>query len=123
MMMILTGIVIDGGWMYWQYRRAETTVSASAQTASHAIDEDYFRETNQVRLDSSLALSIAQDFVALNERGHVQLQSISVGASEVSVTATAYVETLFLRMAGINQLPMRVFGRAYPAFGINTEGQ
>jgi len=60
MMMILVGLVVDGGWMYWQYRRAEIAVNAAAQAASHAIDVEYFRETNQVRLVSKRSIHDGQ---------------------------------------------------------------
>ena len=109
--------------MYWQYRRAEITVSAAAQAASHAIDVEYFRQTNQVQLNLGEAWDVAQGFIWINQRGHMQVQGIWVGEDEIVVAATAYVDTLFLRFAGINRLPLRAIGRAYPAFGINREGQ
>jgi len=123
MMMILVGLVLDGGWMYWQYRRAEIAVNAAAQAASHAIDEKYFRQTNQVRLDQSEAWNAASGFVNINERGEMQVTGIFVGDNQVIVDANAKVQTIFFRLAGISSLSMRVEGRAYPAFGINVEGQ
>ncbi len=123
MMMILVGLVLDGGWMYWQYRRAEIAVNAAAQAASHAIDVDYFRQTNQVRLDQGEAWNAASGFVNINERGQMQVTGIFVSNNQVVVDANAQVQTIFFRLAGIASLSMRVEGRAYPAFGINTEGQ
>lgn len=123
MLMILVGLVLDGGWMYWQYRRAEIAVQAAAQAASHAIDVEYFRETNQVRLDSNEAWSAASGLVNINERGQMQVAGIYVASRQVIVDANAQVQTVFFRLAGISSLSMRVQGRAYPAFGINTEGQ
>ena len=123
MMMILVGLVLDGGWMYWQYRRAEIAVNAAAQAASHAIDVEYFRETNQVRLDTGEAWSAASGFVNINQRGQMQVTGIYIGNNQVIVNANAEVETIFFRLAGISSLSMRVEGRAYPAFGINVEGQ
>ena len=123
MMMILVGLVLDGGWMYWQYRRAEIAVNAAAQAASHAIDVEYFRETNQVRLDQGEAWSAASGFVNINQRGEMQVTGIYIGDNQVVVDANAEVQTIFFRLVGISSLSMRVEGRAYPAFGINTEGQ
>ena len=123
MMMILVGLVLDGGWMYWQYRRAEITVNAAAQAASHALDVEYFRQTNQVRLDAGEAWSAASGFVNINQRGQMQVTGIYIGSNQVVVNANAQVQTIFLRLAGISSFSMRVEGRAYPAFGINTEGQ
>ncbi len=123
MLMILVGLVLDGGWMYWQYRRAEISVNAAAQAASHAIDVEYFRQTNQVRLDSGEAWSAASGFVNINQRGQMQVTGIYIGSNQVVVNANAQVQTIFLRLAGISSFSMRVEGRAYPAFGINVEGQ
>jgi len=123
MMMILVGLVLDGGWMYWQYRRAEIAVNAAAQAASHSIDVDYFRETNQIRLDQGEAWSAASGFVNINQRGQMNVTGIYIGNNQVIVNANAEVQTIFFRLAGISSLSMRVEGRAYPAFGINTEGQ
>lgn len=123
MMMILVGLVLDGGWMYWQYRRAEIAVNAAAQAASHAIDVDYFRETNQVRLDQGEVWNAASGFVNINQRGQMQVTGIYIGNNQVVVDANAQVQTIFFRLARISVLTMRVEGRAYPAFGINTEGQ
>ena len=123
MMMILVGLVLDGGWMYWQYRRAEIAVNAAAQAASHAIDVEYFRETNQVRLDQGEAWNTASGFVNINQRGQMQVTGIYVGDNQVVVDANAQVQTIFFRLAGISSLSMRVEGRAYPAFGINVERQ
>ena len=123
MMMILVGLVLDGGWMYWQYRRAEIAVNAAAQAASHAIDVEYFRQTNQVRLDSGEAWSAASGFVNINQRGQMQVTGIQIGNNQVIVNGNAEVQTIFFRLAGISSFSMRVEGRAYPAFGINMEGQ
>jgi hypothetical protein len=109
--------------MYWQYRRAEIAVNAAAQAASHAIDVEYFRQTDQVRLDQAEAWNTASGFVNINERGEMQVTGIFVSNNQVVVDANAQVQTIFFRLAGISTLSMRVQGRAYPAFGINLEGQ
>ncbi len=123
LMLLLIGLVLDGGWMYWQYRRADTMVNAAAQAASHAIDINHFRATNQVRLDRGEAAGVASDFINLNRRGHITLTSIRLGRDQIAVNATARIPTIFLRMAGIPFFDVRVNGTAYPAFGINFEGQ
>lgn len=123
LMLLLVGLVLDGGWMYWQYRRADTMVNAAAQAASHAIDINRFRATNQVRLNRGGAAGVAADFINLNRRGNITLTSIRVGREQIAVYATARIPTLFLRMAGIPFFDVAVNGTAYPAFGINFEGQ
>ncbi len=119
LLMLLIGLVLDGGWMYWQYRRAEVTVNAAAQAASHAIDIQYFRQTNQIRLDTGQAAGVASDFVNLNRRGNVTLTGIQIAPNRITVNGAATIPTIFLRLAGIGSLTMHVQGTAYPAFGIN----
>ena len=67
--------------------------------------------------------SAASGFVNINQRGQMQVTGIHVGNNQVIVNANAEVQTIFFRLAGISSLSMRVEGRAYPAFGINVEGQ
>ena len=122
-MLLLIGLVLDGGWMYWQYRRAEVTVNAAAQAASHAIDINYFRATNQVQLSQGEAAAVAGDFIQLNRRGVLTLTGVRVSRDQITVNATAQIPTIFFRLAGIPLLTVRVQGTAYPAFGINREGQ
>lgn len=123
LVLLLIGLVLDGGWMYWQYRRADVMVNAAAQAASHAIDINYFRTTDQVRLDQSAAASVANDFINLNRRGNVKITGIQIRRDQIAVNATARIPTIFLRIAGIPFFDVRVNGTAYPAFGINNEGQ
>lgn len=122
-MLLLIGLVLDGGWMYWQYRHAEVTVNAAAQAASHAIDINNFRATNQVRLDQGEAAAVAGDFIQLNRRGILTLTGVRASRDRITVDATAQIPTIFFRLAGIPLLTMQVQGTAYPAFGINREGQ
>lgn len=123
LMLLLIGLVLDGGWMYWQYRRAAVMVNAAAQAASHAIDINHFRATDQVRLDRAEAVAVAYDFINLNRRGNITVTGMRLGRDEIAVNATARIPTIFFRLAGIPFFDVRVNGTAYPAFGINFEGQ
>lgn len=123
LMLLLIGMVLDGGWMYWQYRRADVMVNAAAQAASHAIDINHFRATDQVRLDRGEAVAVAYDFINLNRRGNITVTGMRLGREEIAVNATARIPTIFFRLAGIPFFDVRVNGTAYPAFGINFEGQ
>lgn len=123
LMLLLIGLVLDGGWMYWQYRRADVMVNAAAQAASHAIDINHFRQTNQVRLDQGEAVAVAYDFINLNRRGDITVTGMQLEQDQIAVNATARIPTIFFRLAGIPFFDVRVNGTAYPAFGINIEGQ
>ena len=121
---ILVALVVDGGLMYLTYRKATIAANLGAQAASHAIDEDYYRQTNLVRLDGGRALGIAQQYAALNSRRMpIQVTGIQLQRRTLLLTARTRYDTLFLRLAGIRSVTLGVQGRAYAAFGISQEGQ
>ena len=123
LLLLMIGVVLDGGLMYWQYRRAHIAVNAAAQAASHAVDTEHFRNTNEVILDQAQAAQVAQEYLACNGGGRVQLVSIEATPYLVRVNARATISTIFLRLAGIDSFSVRVQGMAYPAYGIRTEGE
>lgn len=123
MLLLMVGIVFDGGLMYWQYRRAHVAVNAAAQAASHCVDIDHFRDTNEVILRQAEARGVAQEYVALNGGGQVQGVSVDLSPYWLRVTGRATMHTLFLRLVGISSFSVEVEGLAYPAYGIAVEGE
>jgi Flp pilus assembly protein TadG len=121
-MLILVGLVIDGGLMYWQYRRAEIAVESAAQAASHEIDVDHYRTSNEVVL-SPQASVVAHQIAAANTSGQMIVDGVTVAPRQITVHATAHIQTFFFRIFGIASLSMQMQASAYPAFGINGEGQ
>jgi Flp pilus assembly protein TadG len=120
---VMLGLVIDGGFMYQEYRSAQTTVEAAAQVASHEIDVNYFRATNQVILNQGAAAGIAQQFVNLNRSKYLVKTSISAQPDRITVWGQAKIPTIFFKMFGVSELVVTVSGQGYPAFGINREGE
>ena len=120
---VMLGLVIDGGFMYQQYRAAQTTVEAAAQVASHEIDVNHFRATNQVVLDRSAASAIAQEFVNLNKSQYLVKTKITAERRRITVWGLAKIPTIFFRIFGVSELVVTVSGQGYPAFGINQEGE
>ena len=123
LLLLMIGVVLDGGLMYWQYRRAHIVVNTAAQAASHCVDIDHFRDTNEVILDESEARAVAQEYVALNGGGLVQDASVSLSPYWVRVSGRATINTLFLRLFGLGSFSVNVQGLAYPAYGIAQEGE
>ena len=123
LLLLMIGLVFDGGMMYVQYRRAEIAALTAAQAASHAVDVEYFHQTNQIRLDADQAAAIAADYAYRNSGGHVAAVGISVRPNQVMVEVRGQVPTLFMRAFGIGSVPIRAWGVAYPAYGIEQEGQ
>lgn len=120
---VMLGLVIDGGFMYQQYRAAQTTVEAAAQVASHEIDVNHFRVTNQIVLDRSAATVIAQEFVNLNKSQYLVKTKITAERRRITVWGLAKIPTIFFRIFGVSELVVTVSGLGYPAFGINQEGE
>jgi Flp pilus assembly protein TadG len=58
-MMLLVGLVVDGGRALVVQRRAQATVDAAAVAAAMAVDEGNFKDTNHVQLDGTDAQTIA----------------------------------------------------------------
>lgn len=120
---VMLGLVIDGGFMYQQYRAAQTTVEAAAQVASHEIDVNHFRVTNQIVLDRSAATVIAQELVNLNKSQYLVKTKITAERRRITVWGLAKIPTIFFRIFGVSELVVTVSGQGYPAFGINQEGE
>lgn len=120
---VMLGLVVDGGFMYQQYRYAQTTVEAAAQAASHEIDVNHFRTTDEVVLDQSSATAIAQKFIALNKTRYLVQTQITTQPTRIMVWGKAKIPTIFFRIFGIRELVVTVSGQGYPAYGINHEGE
>jgi uncharacterized protein (UPF0333 family) len=120
---VMLGLVIDGGFMYQQYRAAQTTVEAAAQAASHEIDATHFHTTSQVILDRSKAARIARQFINLNKSEYLLKTKITVEPRRITVWGLAKIPTIFFRIFGVSELVVTVSGKGYPAFGINREGE
>jgi len=125
LVLAILGLVVDGGLMFLTFRRASLSANLAAQAASHAIDPEYFRSYNQVRLDQDRALALARQYAAENagDETRIWVRSVSVKNRQVQVRAEAVYDTLFLGIAGIKQVPLHVTGTAYPAYGIEREWQ
>lgn len=120
---VMLGLVIDGGFMYQQYRAAQTTVEAAAQVASHEIDVNHFRATNQVILNRGAATAIAQQFINLNKSKYLTKTNITAQPNRITVWGQAKIPTTFSKIFGVSELTVTVSGQGYPAFGINREGE
>ena len=123
LLVVLTGLVFDGGMMYLHYRRAALAATLGAHAASHAIDEDYFANTNRIILDHNRAMGFAREYANNNSWQPVHITNVTVRDRLVYVDATTTYNTTFMRLFGIPGVQMRVRGRAYPAYGIEDEWQ
>lgn len=123
LMIVLLGLVVDGGFMFRGYRRAVNVASLSAQAASHAVDATHFSSTNRVQLDRARAFNLAQEYAARNSRGEVSLRRVSVWGDRVLVEVEARVPTVFMRIVGISEVRLRAISLARPRYGIESIDQ
>lgn len=119
----LIGLVVDGGLMYRWHRRAQIAADVAAQAAGHEIDAAQFKASNQVVLKSS-AWEVAQQYATANYAGRtIRVLSVGVINNRIRVICRAQVPTIFMRMIGIEGAQTTVRAQAYPAYGLNVEGQ
>lgn len=129
-LLVFLGLVVDGGLMLTNYRRAQLTADTAAQAAGHAVSIEVFWNTNAVVLAGEAARNRAEWIVEQNGRavlpggGQRDLLSdvqIVAGANWVRVTGQAHLPTFFMRMFGIPEVVVPVRSVAYPAYGIEQE--
>lgn len=133
-LLALLGLLVDGGLMLANYRRAQLTADTAAQAASHAVSREVFVASNRVALAPEAAKARARYIIEQNgyaivpgggKRALLQNVTITVGPKGewVRVTGRAELRTLFMRMFGIEKVRVAVDSVAYPAYGIRHEGE
>lgn len=125
-LLVFLGLVVDGGLMLANYRRAQLTVDTAAQAASHAVSIEVFWTSNSVVLASQIAENrarwiIDRNGVATNGRRLLENVQVACGTNWVRVTGQAHLPTFFMRMFGIPEVSVPVRSVAYPAYGIERE--
>jgi len=124
LLLVVLGLVVDGGLLLTSYRRAQIAADTAAHAASHQISIEVFVESNQVVLGAP-AFDKAYQYGTLNSYGHLTLHTVSImnQGRLVRVTGHASLPTAFMRLVGISSITVPVVGEAYPAYGIEEEWQ
>ncbi len=122
LLIVLTGLVFDGGLMWSQFRRARWASDGAAVAAASDMDRDLFIETGQVALTDN-ALWTALYYARQNDPNlwitHVYVDDDNV----IHTEGYADVETVFLGMFGVEGFRFTIHGRERPAWGISREGE
>jgi hypothetical protein len=121
LLLVLVGLVFDGGLMWVRYRRARWAIDGAAVAAASVIDVPLYAETGQVKLHDD-ALLVA-DWYARRNDPSLHVDEVYVQDNAVYVKGHSYAETVFLSMFGVEGLRLPVRGRERPAWGISEEGQ
>ena len=126
LLVAMIGLVVDGGLILANYRRAQIAADTAAHAASHQISIEVFMETNQVVL-SAVAMEEAIKYARYNSHAGQELVINEISILDegrlVRVTGQASLPTAFMRLVGIPEVNVTVVGEAYPAYGIDEEWQ
>jgi Flp pilus assembly protein TadG len=119
LLLVLVGLVFDGGLLWAQFRRARWAADGAAVSAASEIAGGEFQERGRVELGDA-AVSAANYYAQQNYPGlHVTAAYVQDGI--VYVQARVEVQPVFLSMVGVDTVRFNVLGRARPYWG--TEEQ
>jgi hypothetical protein len=122
-LLVMLGLVVDGGLMFANYRRAQVAADTAAHAASLQVSREVFWESNSVALAWEKSANVAREYGDYNSRGQMVIRRVAVGPNWVRVEADAILPTIFFRFLGVPDIRVRVVGEAYPAYGIDQEWQ
>jgi len=116
MMLFLGGIAVDLWRAFGERRALAAAVDAAAVAGASGIDTDYFRATNQLRLDPGLAHELARQSLGSQPLLRPVLEwRVDATPAEVTVSATSEVRfTLLAILAREEPFLVRVRATAEP---------
>ncbi|MGA3221339.1 MAG: pilus assembly protein TadG-related protein [Acidimicrobiales bacterium] len=115
-LILLAGLVIDGGLTLAAQVRAIDEAQAAARAGAQEIDVALLRSTGQVTLDPALASQAAESYLAATgDAGTVQ-----VDGDEVEVSVSISQPMQILSLAGIAHLTVTGHGSAFPSVGVDA---
>ncbi|MCA1617063.1 MAG: pilus assembly protein TadG-related protein [Acidobacteria bacterium] len=108
------GLASDGTKAFLYRRTLQSAADAAALAGASELDPTryYASKGRDVELDPAVAESAARRWLAL--RGLQTSASVQVGDNLVRVTLRGKVETLFLRIIGLRELPVAVEAASAP---------
>ncbi|WP_394617370.1 pilus assembly protein TadG-related protein [Lentzea sp. JNUCC 0626] len=115
-LILLTGLVLDGGSALATKVRAAGQAEAAARAGAQAIDLTKYRTSNHLSLVPSQAAANAHKFLSsVGAKG-----SVVVTGNTVTVTVDASQPAQLLGFIGISSLRVRGTGRALPQLGVTA---
>ena len=129
-MMLLVGLVVDGGRVLVAQRRAQGAVDAAALGAAMGIDEPAFKQTDHIRLDANSANSMADLYRQLNTGSSSGIANLTIhctvggaGQTHVDCVGSLSVSTIFMRLGGIPAVHLTLTAGSDLQTGITRAGQ
>jgi hypothetical protein len=113
----VSGLAIDGTRAFLERRALQNAADAAALAAADQLDLDAFYEAGgeSIALDPDAARAAA--FEMLAQAGRDARGSVVTGDGAIEVRIRGSVKTQFLRLLGIDLIPVAVVARAEPQVG------
>ena len=115
-MLVLAGLVVDGGYVLAARRRAIDEANGAARAAAEALAPSVYRSSGDVVLEEAAAVAAAQDYLAA--AGHSG--TVLVEDDRVSVSLSFAQPMTVLRVFGIDDVTVSGRGQARSIRGIET---
>ena len=116
-LLVLCGLVIDGGYVLAGRRRAIDEANGAARAGAEALSLADYRAGGDVTLDPGRAEAAAQDFLAATGHGG----TVSVNGDQVTVRTSFGQQTALLGIIGIRSVTVSGRGQARAVRGITSE--
>ena len=121
LLLVIAGLVIDGGFLFLQYQRARWSADGAAVAAASVIDPVEYRDFGRVELTEN-AKAVANDYARRNHPGMV-VDKVWLDENVIHIQARVKVEFVFMKMFGFKDSTITVLGTETPYWGSSTEGE
>lgn len=108
-LLVLVGLVVDGGFKVRTAQRADTVAAEAARAAGQAVALAPVVGHQAVGVDRQAAVTAARAY--LTAAGHTGTVTIGDGGTTVEVTVTTTSPTVFLALIGITDLTVTGHGQ------------
>ena len=116
-MLILLGLVVDGGYVLAARRRAIDEANGAARAGAQALAASSYRTTGELTVDPDAAAAAAGGYLAAT--GHSG--SVSVDGNDVTVRVSFDQPMSLLRIIGIDDVTVNGRGHARSVRGIDSQ--
>jgi len=120
-LLLMLGLVVDGGRQLIAYRRAANVAEQAARAGAGALNPAGLR-TGSYTLDPAAATTAARRYLsAAQPDGQVTASSVTVTGNTVTVAVTIRRTTTFLAAVGITGVTATAGGRAQLVHGVAAQ--
>lgn len=110
-LLIMAGLLIDGGMAVYQHTKLTSAVDAAALASLDAYDRDVWEENQEVVINPNDARRFANMYLTTN-MSDATLTSVQVDNTSVTVRAEATATLFFMSMFGQSDFTIEAMARA-----------